>query len=456
MIDTKNTRTEGGVAELWAMAFPVIITMASYTVMQFVNRMFLAWYSTDAIAAAVPAGILAFNIVCFFSGIISFCNILVAQYFGNGQPRGIARSIWAGLYFSLLSAVIIVLLVPIGVAIIHSSHHSDAVKTMEQQYFAITGTFGGVPIISGVFAALFIGTGKTKYPMIVNIIGNLSNIAFSYIFIFGKFGMPSLGIKGAAIAMVLASIIMLSIYIYLVFIRKEFREKFELLEHYRFHYRTFKKLLRYGIPSGISLLLEMASFTTFVFVVGNINTAALAANNIILSIELISFMPILGCGMATSALVGQYIGKGRSDVAKKVCYSALKLCVAYCGSIGLLFTFVPDLFIYLFTIGQTTDDISNYAHILIRILALFILCDAFNITFGSTIKGGGDTRFHMIAFLLAAWIFFIPGVLVILEVLNLSIAYAWGWSVLYLFLLAIIFYFRFKSDKWLSHKVIDK
>ncbi|MBF0298795.1 MAG: MATE family efflux transporter [Oligoflexia bacterium] len=479
--DNVREEAEGSIKELWTIAFPIIISMASFTVMQFVSRIFLSWYDTDAIAAAVPSGILTFNIISFFSGIISFCNVLVAQYYGSNQYKNVTRTLWTGIYFSLISAFLILFFIPLGISIINLSSHSLSVKAMEIDYFATSAKFGGVAILNGALSAFFIGIGRTKIPMIVNLIGNLFNILLSFVFIFGLkvvvksipiITIPEMGIKGAAWAMVLANFIMVIIFCYFAFCKKEFKERYKTTSDISFSPKIFKKILRYGVPSGIALILEITSFTAFVFLIGNVNTVALAANNIVLSMEMIAFMPMLGLGIATSALVGQYIGRKKFDVAKKIPYKALKLAMLYCGSLGLLFIFTPDLFINLFLASSTgvvsashsgphgmtslnAVEIATMSKILMKILAAFIICDSIGSMFGNAIKGGGDTRFYMLAFTMMAWLVFVPGIYIILNVLKLPITYAWGWSVVHLSCLAIIFYLRFKSEKWLHHKILE-
>ncbi|MBF0206328.1 MAG: MATE family efflux transporter [Oligoflexia bacterium] len=463
----------GGVLQLWRLAYPIVISMASYTFMQFVSRMFLAWYSPDAIAAIVPAGVLTFSFICFFHGVSSFVNVLVAQYYGSKQYDNMSRTLWSGIYFSLIAGMINLALIPLGSWIINHSYHSETVKVLERQYFIITAMFGGVPILANAFSSYFIGMGRTKITMVINLGGNLLNVLLAYLLIFGKLNLtaigikiPELGIVGAAYAMVIANIAMLLAFIYMAFINKKIQDRFCPQKHYLFDYKNFKKLLKYGLPSGVALFLEMTSFTTFVFLIGNVDTVSLAANNIVLSIEMISFMPILGISIANSTLVGQYIGKKRTEISRKVCYSALKLSVSYCLLLGILFVSFSEFFITFFLVGISTGTgvgaavggvgaIMIQAKILLKILAVFIFCDAINNTFGSAIKGAGDTRFYMISYVLVAWLVFIPGVIIVLEYLHLSIEYAWLCSILYLSLLALIFFLRFRSGVWLTHKVIE-
>ena len=221
-------------------------------------------------------------------------------------------------------------------------------------------------------------------------------------------------------------------------------------------FTMLKRLLRFGLPNGISFFLDIASFSAFIFLIGNAGKATMAASNIVLSIEGLSFMPVLGIGIATSTLVGQYIGRQRKEVAIKAAYSCLKLTLAYAISIGVLFVFVPEIFVGLFTRVNPEEftEIAGHIYPMMKILAFFIFFDAISITFASTIKGAGDTKFQMIMSILCAWLLFVPGIYVILQIYSLPVKFAWLWATFYLAVLALIFFLRFKSNRWQKIDVI--
>jgi len=174
--------------------------------------------------------------------------------------------------------------------------------------------------------------------------------------------------------------------------------------------------------------------------------------------EMLSFMPILGIGIATSILVGQYIGRDKKHIAVRVTYNALRLAIMYTVSLGLLFMVVPRFFLQLFSGNDPTEfeRIVAVAVPLMRVLAFFIVCDTFNLIFASAIKGAGDTKFQMWFAVLWAWLFYVPGTCVILVVLKLHVMYAWMWAVLYLGLLGLVFFLRFRSNKWQAIELIEK
>ncbi len=442
-------RAEGGIPELWSMAYPLIISMAAATLMQFVNRVFLSRYSADALAACVPGGILSFTFVCFFLGTTMYTNAFIAQYYGKRKLASVSIALWQGVILGLLSWVALIGLIPAGLWIINNSSHPPQVKVLEVEYFTILMAGGGFGILNAALGSFFTGRGKTKVTMLVNLGGNILNILLSGILIFGLGPIKSLGITGAGYAFVAGNLFMTLMFTLLIFSREN-RELYRTSRLMRFHPKLFLRLLKYGLPNGVGFFLDVASFTVFFFLAGNLDGPSLAANSILATINTMAFMPVLGLGMATLTLVGQRVGQKRHDIAEKTVYNAIRMTFFYVGAISLFFFLCPGVFVNLFG----SPDAPQYAAILeksrrlMRILAIFVLFDGIGIVFSDAIKGAGDTRFQMMTASLCAWLVFVPGSYVCVYVLHTPLEYVWGWACVYVFLLALIFWLRFRSNKW--------
>jgi len=445
-----NAHTKpGGIPELWRVAYPLILTTASGMVIQFINRIFLAHYSTDSLAACVPAGILSFTMTCFFVGVATYTNVFVAQYYGAKKPAQMVASLWQGVWVALLASVAIIFLTPIGLYFINASSHPAAIKPLERDYFSILMLGGGIPVINTALSAFYTGRGKTKVTLCVNLAGYAVSILLSYLLIFGKGPFPEMGITGAGWAFIISNALMTAILISLILGRDNNR-RFKTRRLMQFHPALFKNILRFGLPNGVGFLLDVASFTVFVFLVGNSGKASLAANNIIMSINSLAFMPILGVGIATTTLVGQYMGRKRPDVAEHVVFNALKMASVYALTLAAIFFITPGPLVNLFVSGAAGDfaAIKAKAFPMMKILAFYILFDATGIIFGDAIKGAGDTKFQMTASLTCAWLLFVPGTYFLISRLQASVETLWLWALMYIFVLALVFYSRFRSGKW--------
>ena len=443
------TRGEGGAGELLAVAYPLILSTASNTIMQFINRVFLAHYSPDALAACVPAGILSFTFLCFFMGTATYTNAFVSQYHGKGKTASVSVAVWQGVWLALASGLVLLLLTPLGLYIIDHSGHAAGVRALERPYFAILNSFSGFPVLNTALAAFFIGRGKTKVAMGVNIAGNLLCVLLSWLLIFGAGPVPALGIRGAGFAAAAGQILMTALYLKLIFSPYN-RRRYRTARLIGVHKGLFTRLVRFGAPNGVGFFLDVASFGAFIFIIGGMDEISLAASNIIASINMIAFMPVIGLGLAALTLVGKYIGMKKPDVSVRVSYNAAKMAGLYALGLGVLFVAVPGLFINIFGSGNSAEyaEILARTRPLMKVLAVFIFFDAIGIIFADALRGAGDTRFQMLGASAAAWLLFVPGVWYIAHRGGGELIHAWAWGGFYVFLLSVFFTLRFRSGLW--------
>ncbi len=449
---------EAGYREVLVVAIPLILSTASWSVQHFVDRMFLAWYSPETIAAAMPAGMLNFTMVSIFMGTAGYVSTFVAQYFGAKRFHRIGPALWQGVYMSLIGGILILFAIPFAGPVFRLVGHSPQIQHYEVAYFRILCLGGFFYIASFALSGFFSGRGKTWPVMWVNTLTTAVNLVLDYALVFGRWGFPELGIMGAGIATVAAGAF--SFFLFLAILASgNTNRTYHTLKGWRFDRELFVRLLRYGFPSGVQFFLEIAGFTGFVLVVGRLGTASLAATNIAFNINTLAFMPMIGFGIAISVLVGQYLGADKVELAQSATYSGFHLTLAYMFAIAAAYVLVPDLFVAPFAHNadpQSFGEIYRYALILLRFVAVYSLFDAMNIIFCSAIKGAGDTRYVMfVTVLLSVFVLIVPVYLVI-EVLEFGLMFAWVLATAYVSLLGVIFYFRFLGGKWKSMRVIEQ
>jgi MATE family multidrug resistance protein len=439
------------------IAIPLILSTASWSIQHFVDRMFLAWHSSEAIAAAMPAGMLHFSIVSIFMGTAGYVSTFVAQYHGAKAYHRIGPAIWQGVYVSLIGGILLLSVIPFAEPVFRLIGHAEQVQRDEVAYFQVICFGGGPYIASYAISGFYSGRGKTWPVMWVNTFTTIVNLILDYMLIFGNWGFPEMGIKGAGIATALAGAF--SLVVFLVLLTSE---KYNATYHTRIGWRPekelFVRLLRFGLPSGIQFFLEMFGFTGFVLLVGRLGTASLAATNIAFNINTLAFMPMIGSGIAISVLVGQYLGAEKPDLAQRSTYSGFHLTFIYMTSIAAAYVLVPDIFVTPFALKADPQDfkeIYGFSVILLRFVAVYSVFDTLNIIFTSAIKGAGDTRFVMyISTGLSLFVLLIPTFLVVI-VFNFGLMVSWVIATTYIILLGITFYLRFLGGKWKTMRVIE-
>lgn len=407
-------------------------------------------------SAAMQAGITSFAILSLFLGVGCYVNTFVAQYYGAGRDERTGPSIWQGVYFSVVSAILILVFIPLAGPIFAWMGHGPVIREYEILYFRIM-CIGALPgLLAAVLSGFFTGRSKTKTVMYVNLSATLLNIILDYSLIFGKFGFPELGIVGAGWATVAAISFSVMLY-FCLFFRRRNRINCATLSGWRFDFALFKRLIRFGLPNGVQFLLDVCAFAVFIMLVGRIDRIALAATSIAFGINSLAFMPMLGIGVAVSTLVGQALGKSEPDIAQRSTWSGFYITYIYMALIALGYWLLPKVFLYPFAIKADVSEYVLIEPVAIRLLcfvAFYCLFDAGTIIFSSALKGAGDTRFVMIIALTLGWsIMVLPSWLAVKFGLGLYVA--WSFTTAYICILGIVFLLRFLSGKWKRMRVIE-
>ncbi|MFH1124440.1 MAG: MATE family efflux transporter, partial [Pseudomonadota bacterium] len=258
-----------GYRQVLAISLPLVASMGSITLMQFTDRVFLANYSVDAIAAALPAGIASFTCIAFFMGVANYTNAFVAQYTGAGALSRVGAALWQGIYFSLFAALFLASLFFLAEPLFTLVGHSPRIQSLEATYFSILTLGAGLVVLSSAMACFYTGRGLTWTVMLVHLAGATVNIPLDYCLINGVGPFPELGIVGAAIATVTSSACIVAILTLLIFSPAN-RARFGTWESRAFDKDLFARLMRYGLPSGFQFFLEIFGFTFFIQIVGRL------------------------------------------------------------------------------------------------------------------------------------------------------------------------------------------
>jgi MATE family multidrug resistance protein len=445
--------------EVLRVSLPLVVSMSSTMIMEFTDRIFLANYSLDAIAAALPAGITSFLFISFFMGTAQYLNVFVAQYTGSGTLHRVGAVLWQGIYFSVLSGVAMAGLYFLAEPLFRLGGHSPEVQALEVVYFRILCLGSGILIIGTSLSCFFSGRGRTRPVMILNMIGTLFNIPLDYALINGIWIFPEWGIRGAAIATVMSWSLIALVFALMVFTRKNDRV-FKVRSHRAFEADLFSRLMRYGIPSAVQFCLDIFAFTFFIFMEGRIGKLELAVTNIVLSINSLAFMPMMGFSLGTSTLVGQALGRNRVDQALAATKATIHIVLFYIFLLLLLFLLVPQPLLELFRPNHMTPAgyaaIREAGVILLRFVSVYLFFDALYMVCIGVLKGAGDTRFIMWSIGLLSLVVMILPIYIGVEIFGAGIHYAWSCATCFIFFLFAVSFWRYRQDRWKKVRVIEQ
>ena len=441
------------------ISLPLVLSMGATTIMEFTDRIFLGRYSMDALAAAMPAGITSFLFTSFFIGTAGYVNVFIAQYIGAGDKKGVGASLWQGIYFSIIGAILMALIAIPAVRLFAFIGHAPEIQKLEVIYFRILCFGTGASILGTTLSCFYSGRGLTRNVMLVHIIGTLFNIPLDYAIINGVWGFPELGIRGAALATVMAWILIALIFTILVF-KKKYNEQFGVWRARRFNLELFMRLMKFGIPGGVQFFLEILAFTFFILIVGRLGKQELAVTNMVMSINSLSYMPMYGFSMGVSILVGQAMGGGRPNSAIHAANSTVHIALFYVFGLVLLFVFFPIPLIKIFLpTGLSPTDLNSILDmgiILLRFVAAYLFFDSINVIYMGVLKGAGDSRFIMWNMGLAAVFFLFIPVWVGVMYFGLGLYFSWICITFYIFMLSLMIFTRYYKGKWKTIQIIKQ
>jgi MATE family multidrug resistance protein len=433
--------------------------MASTTVMQFTDRLFLSHYSLEAVAAAAFSGMASLTVQMTLQGICSYATVQTAQYAGARALYRVGPAMWQGIWCALFCSVLLIASCFAASPLFEMTNHEPLIIKLEIQYFVILTGGSSFALLGAAVSSFFYGRGCTKPIMIANIVAALVNIPLNYLLIFGVGPFPEMGIVGAGMATVVSWIIALIILSTLVF-RRENNEIYNVLRGWRLEWGLFKRLVRFGLPNGTQLCVELAALTWFMLELGNLGRIPQAASSIVFAVNGLTFLPMLGLSMATSTLVGQAMGRKKPLEAELVSYHALHLAFIYMVTTSTIIVLFAGNIMDIFKgSGQVSEadfaQVRATGTVLLYYVALYSLVDSVNLAFMGTLKGSGDTLVMMKIIITSVMLTLIVPMIVLRLTGNVNLHSLWILFTSYVFILAVCITIRFKSRKWHKITVIE-
>jgi MATE family multidrug resistance protein len=450
---------EGGGAEVLKLALPLILSNSVWTLQIIIDRVLLSRYSSDAVAAAMPAAMPFWTVLVLFQYTANYATTFVSQYLGAGRPERIGPAVWQAMYFSIVAGIAFLGLMPFAAPYFAAVDHPPEIQALEVTYFRIL-CFSTLPmLITASVNSFFAGRGATWTVMVIDAFGMSVNAAMAYALIPGHWGLPEMGIAGAGWATVVgtSSSALLALCL---FLRPQFREKFHTLSGWRFDGELFRRMMRYGLPAGFQFALDGVAFTAFISIVGNLDyrePGSGAASGIAFSINMVALLPMLGVAQAVMVLVGQRLGANRPDLAERTTWTGYFVALSYMAFIAALYLLVPGLFIWLFQSEAEPDKWAAAASrvpVLLRFIAVYSLFDSINLIFAFALRGAGDTRFVTLVALCLSWPLMVLPTWAALR-FGWGLYWAWSFASAYIIALAVVYWLRFRSGKWKSMRVIE-
>ncbi|PVX40480.1 MATE family multidrug resistance protein [Pasteurella langaaensis DSM 22999] len=388
------------------LAFPILLAQLAQNSMGLVDTIMAGRVSSADMAAISVGASIWFPLILFGHGLLLALPPTISYLNGSGKRERIAHQVRQGIWIVILVAI------PIGLLIYHSDfiiyHMGMESKLAEITIGYLHALLFGLPtyLLLVNFRCLNDGIAKTKPAMVITFFGLLLNIPLNYTFIYGAFGLPAFGAVGCGIATTIvnwAMCIMMIGYSKQASNQRDLKVFEKIIE--KPNLATLKKLLRLGFPIAVALWCEVALFALTSLFLSPLGSDMVASHQIALNTSSFIFMLPMSLGMAATILVGQRLGEGSPENAKKVSYAAL--------IVGLNITIITAFITVVFreniaAIFVKDSNVIVIASNLLLIAALYQFSDTIQVVSGGVLRGYKDTKAILYITIFCYWVIGMP------------------------------------------------
>jgi MATE family multidrug resistance protein len=423
------------------LALPIVLSQVGQVTVHLVDNMMVGQYGTPELAAASFANNV-FMIGMFFGMGITFgLTPLVGNAFSKGKFHEVAILLKNGIFTHLIAAIGLTFVMFGIYFLLPLLGQSPEVLILAKPYFLLL-CISYMPFM--LFLSMkqfFEGIGNTKLAMQITLTANAVNVIVNYVFIFGKFGFPELGLNGAGIGTLVSRIAMPLLFaLYIILIPKV---KIYFVEAYNQAFSSEKilSILRIGIPIGFQIIVEVIAFGIGAIMMGWIGETELAAHQVALGLASFTYMISLGVSQANTIRVSHQMGVKNYKGLKMAALASTHLVLVFMLIMGVVFILARNILPLLFTFDP---EVVQIAAGLLIIAAFFQVFDGLQVIMLSTLRGMADVKLPMFFAFFAYLIVGIPTSYILTFKMNLGPQGIWFGYLAGLGLAGILFYFRYR------------
>jgi MATE family multidrug resistance protein len=396
------------------LSYPVILGMLGHTMVAFVDNIMVGQIGTAELAAVSLANSFMFIAMSLGIGFSTAITPLIAEADGEGNFEVGKSTFKHGLFLCTVISILLFLGVFLAEPILHLMKQPPEVVELAIPYLNLVAVSLIPLVIFQAFKQFSDGMSMTKYPMYATLIGNVINIVLNYLFIFGKFGFPEMGIVGAAIGTLVSRVIMV-IYLWYLLSQHHKSRAFVLnIKIFTLSKKMIKKLYSLGFPSAMQMFFEVAIFTAAIWLSGILGKNPQAANQIALNLSSMTFMVAMGLSVTAMIRVGNQKGLKRYIELRRIAFSIFMIATL----LGVVFAILFFLFsgmlpkMYL-DLNDPTKMVDNYEVItiaskLLLIAAVFQITDTIQVVALGALRGMQDVKIPTLMTFVSYWVIGFP------------------------------------------------
>lgn len=434
---------------IWKISYPIIVSLIAQNAVNVTDTAFLGRVGEIELGASAIAGLFYISLFMLGFGFSIGGQILIARRNGEAKYNEIGRITDNSMYFLLgmgiLLFTIILLFSPIALRPLISSDaiYNASIDFLNYRIYGIFFAFGNI-----LLRAFYIGTTNTRVLTYNALILAGTNIFLDYGLIFGHFGLPEMGLKGAALASAIAEGVS-AIFFFTYTFKVVNLKKYNLFRFEPIDWGVIKTTFNISIFVMLQTFISLAGWFAFFMIIEKMGERALAVSNIIRSIYIVLLIPVFAFGSTTNTLVSNMIGEGKSDKVMGVIKKVSLINSAMIIALILMFVFIPNLLISVYTSDLSLiNDTVPVLYVVMAALAMFSFANIYFSGVSGTARTGIALVIEVttiVIYLIVTYIFAI--------VLNFELHLVWTVEFLYFFLIGTLSYLYLRTGHWKRIKV---
>ena len=434
---------------IWKVAYPILISLVMEQMIGLTDTAFLGRVGEVELGASAIAIVYYMVLFMIGFGFSIGAQIIIGRRNGEGRFKDTGKVFWNGLYFVLgLSGIIILLSELFTPWMMKFMVSSTTIYDAALSYVSWRLPGMVFAFCTAMFRAFYVGTTQTKTLTLNSIVMVLSNVVFNYILIFGKFGIPALGITGAAIGSSLAELVSLIFFIIYTRVGCD-RKKYGLDKAARFEKNELKSMMPVCTWTMIQHTISISTWLIFFLYIEHLGERALAISNIARSVSGLIWVVLQAFSSTCSTLVSNIIGEGHQDKVPSLIKRILKLSYGIVSVMIILFCLFPEAIARIYT------DIPDL--ITASVPAMVVMCSSYFLAVGGqvfflAVSGTGSTKTAFRLELIALAIYMIYCT-VIIGIMKLDVAICWTAEHVYSGALLICSWWYIRSGRWKNRSI---
>ena len=398
----------------WKLSAPVIMGMLGHTFVGLVDNIMVGKLGSAELAAVSLGNSFFFVAMSLGIGFSTAITPLVAEADSENNFKKGKSAFKHGLFLCIVLSLLLYGMILLAKPLMYLMEQPEEVVLLTMPYLDIIAISLIPLIIFQGFKQFSDGLSLTKHAMYATIIGNLINVGFNYVLIFGKFGFPKMGIVGAGVGTLVSRLAMILIIWVLL---KNDKKAMAFVTHIKLFVlesTMLKKIINLGLPSAMQMFFEVAIFTSAIWLSGLLGKNAQAANQIALNLSSMTFMIAMGLSVTAIIRVGNQKGLKNYVELQRIAKSIFLMGIMFASVFALLFLIFHDIFPLLYL---DLEDVNNYidnqevvaiASKLLLIAALFQISDSAQVVFLGALRGLQDVKIPTLLTFIAYWMIGFP------------------------------------------------